>query len=139
MALTDRPTNTYKVFPSEQFKFEDVGDTLEGHLVESANMVDKETKKPYKRYTFRTRGKDYVFTNGNHQIDVGLSGTPIGVYTLLRLEGIQKIQTKNGQTGKMKQMRVQTDTDDVIDVSSLESEKVELDLLKRKRSASSVD
>lgn len=95
---------------AEKFKFEKVGDMVEGHLVQAGTITleDKDVMK----YVVQKEGGERVGFLGSFKLDEGLKGMPLG--TMIRVTYIKKERLKGGKTLKM--FDIEYDDENVIEV-----------------------
>lgn len=92
---------------SERFSFEEKGDILEGHLVESVRLT--KDGNSFMKYVVKTDG-GLTSTLGAHQLDQALSQVTPGTYVRITYLGKKKI--KGGRT--VKEFLVEADDENMI-------------------------
>ncbi len=95
MALRPVSSNTSNRVDSERYAFEDAGDILEGHLVESVRL--SKDGNSFMKYTLKTN-TGHVSTLGSHQLDTALAKVSPGTLVRITYNGKKKI--KGGKTVK---------------------------------------
>lgn len=102
-----------KKLDSEQFSFEEKGDSLHGVIVEKVTLRSKPTTehpngKPFQKYTVRSPDGRLVSTLGSYKIDEFMSTRPLG--TEIRITYVKKIKLDGGRT--MKDFKFEDDLDE---------------------------
>jgi hypothetical protein len=114
MALKEVVIDTKsKKLDSEQFSFEEKGDTLHGVIVEKVTLKSKPTPehpqgKPFQKYTVRVPDGRLVSTLGSHKIDEFMLTRPLG--TEIRITYLKKVKLDGLRT--MKEFKFEDDIDE---------------------------
>lgn len=106
MALRTITASSQRI-DSERFSFEEKGDVLEGHLIESVRLT--KDGNSFMKYTLKTDG-GHTSTLGSHQLDASLAKVVPGTYVRITYLGKKKI--KGGRT--VKEFMVEADDENTI-------------------------
>lgn len=112
MAFKPISVSSGKRYNDERFTFESKGDTLEGHLVESATI--SKDGSTFKKYIVRSADGMYHGFLGSYQLDRALEQVELGTMVRITYGGKEKL--KGGKT--VKNFNVETDDSDVIPVDT---------------------